>query len=246
MPHQGAGEENKAHGSRRRFLQTVGAGSAAAIAGVGLVGSAAAQEETIRLGGSMSLSGDNADLGEMYRDSYELAIQRINDEGGFECDGTTYTLEMELRDDQTDAWRGQAIYRKLIDREGIEYLLGQYASSVALPASAVAAQAGRPMIEAYDRGAVGVMPAAIYNELYVAIHEALVAGDRDRAIELHTPLLGLLNNVNGVLSEKQLLARRGIIETDRCREPTVDTADETSREILDEYHEEILTIIDNL
>jgi branched-chain amino acid transport system substrate-binding protein len=147
MPHQGGRDENKLHGGRRRFLKTVGVGSAAAMAGVGLVGNAAAQEETIRLGGSMSLSGDNADLGELYRDSYELAIQRINDEGGFERDGTTYTLEMVIRDDQTDASRSRSIYQELIDQEGIDYLLGPYASSVTLPASAVAAQTGRPMVE---------------------------------------------------------------------------------------------------
>lgn len=146
MPHQGEGIENKWHNSRRRFLQAVGAGSAVALSGVGLVGNVAAQE-TIRLGGSMSLSGDNADLGELYRDSYEIAIQRINDEGGFERDGTTYELEMVLRDDQTDASRSRAIYQELIDREGIDYLLGPYASSVTLPASAVAAQTGRPMVE---------------------------------------------------------------------------------------------------
>jgi len=104
--------------------------------------------DTITLGGSMSLSGDNADLGQLYKDAYELTIQRINEQGGVEAgDGNTYELEMELRDDQTDASASQAIYQELIDREGIDYLLGPYSSTVTLPASAVAAENERPMVE---------------------------------------------------------------------------------------------------
>ncbi|PSP33143.1 branched-chain amino acid ABC transporter substrate-binding protein [Halobacteriales archaeon QH_10_67_22] len=104
--------------------------------------------DTITLGGSMSLSGDNADLGQLYADAYELTIQRINDQGGVEGgDGNTYELEMELRDDETDASASQSIYQELIDREGVDYLLGPYSSTVTLPASAVAANNERPMVE---------------------------------------------------------------------------------------------------
>ena len=104
--------------------------------------------QTLTLGGSMSLSGDNADLGQLYADAYELTIQRINEAGGVEAgDGNTYELEMILRDDETDASQSQAIYRELIDREGVDYLLGPYSSTVTLPASAVAANNERPMVE---------------------------------------------------------------------------------------------------
>ncbi|KAA9410226.1 branched-chain amino acid ABC transporter substrate-binding protein [Haloarcula hispanica] len=102
----------------------------------------------IKLGGSMSLTGDNADLGQLYKDAYELTIQRINESGGVEAgDGNTYELEMILRDDGTDASQSKSIYQELIDREGIDYLLGPYSSTVTLPASAVAAQNQKPMVE---------------------------------------------------------------------------------------------------
>jgi len=103
---------------------------------------------TIKLGGSMSLTGDNADLGQLYKDAYELTIQRINENGGVEAgDGNTYELELILRDDGTDASTSRSIYQELIDQEGVDYLLGPYASSVTLPASAVAAQNEKPMVE---------------------------------------------------------------------------------------------------
>lgn len=104
--------------------------------------------ETITLGGSMSLSGDNADLGKLYKHSYELTIEKINEAGGIEAgDGNTYELEMVLRDDETDASKSKSIYQELIDRENIDYLLGPYSSTVTLPASAVAAKNKKPMVE---------------------------------------------------------------------------------------------------
>lgn len=111
-------------------------------------GSDSGGSDVITLGGSMSLSGDNADLGKLYKDAYELTIQKINEAGGVEAgDGNTYELEMILRDDETDASKSKGIYEELIDRENVDYLLGPYSSTVTLPASAVAAQNEKPMVE---------------------------------------------------------------------------------------------------
>jgi len=114
----------------------------------GSTGESGSGTSVITLGGSMSLTGDNADLGKLYQDAYELTIQRINESGGIEAgDGNTYELEMILRDDGTDASQSKSIYQELIDREGVDYLLGPYSSTVTLPASAVAAQNQKPMVE---------------------------------------------------------------------------------------------------
>ena len=114
----------------------------------GTTDTASSDGNVITLGGSMSLTGDNADLGRLYRDAYEETIARINEAGGVEAgDGNTYELEMVLRDDGTDASTSRSIYQELIDREGIDYLLGPYSSSVTLPASAVAAENQKPMVE---------------------------------------------------------------------------------------------------
>src|SRR6056297_3254742 len=105
-------------------------------------------KDTLTLGGSMSLSGDNADLGKLYQDAYKLTIQKINDSGGIEAgDGNTYELDMILRDDETDASKSKTIYQDLIDRDDVDYLLGPYSSSVTLPARAVAAKNTKPMVE---------------------------------------------------------------------------------------------------
>jgi len=142
--------------TRRTFLTATGTASALALAGCSGDGSSGDSDDsggsggsnTITLGGSMSLSGNNADLGRLYKDAYELTIQRINENGGVEAgDGNTYELEMILRDDETDASKSKSIYQDLIDREGVDFLLGPYSSTVTLPASAVAAQNEKPMVE---------------------------------------------------------------------------------------------------
>ncbi|ELY45903.1 amino acid ABC transporter substrate-binding protein [Natronorubrum bangense] len=103
--------------------------------------------DTITLGGSMSLSGDLSDLGRLYAEAYELTVDRINDAGGVEAgDGTTYELELVLRDDESDPSRSEAIYQDFVDQAGIDYLMGPYSSGITLPASDVAASAERPMV----------------------------------------------------------------------------------------------------
>ena len=143
--------------NRRTFLKVAGGASTLGITGLaGCSGGGGSGDggdggdggDTITLGGSMSLTGDNADLGTLYQDAYRETIDRINENGGVEAgDGNTYELEMVLRDDGTDASTSRSIYQELIDREGIDYLLGPYASSVTLPASAVAADNEKPMVE---------------------------------------------------------------------------------------------------
>ena len=141
------------HTNRREFLAATGTASALALAGC--MGGGGGEESgdgeesrTLTLGGTMSLSGDNADLGRLYKDGYELTIQRINEAGGVDAgDGNNYDLELILRDDETDASKSRTIYQELIDREEIDYLVGPYSSTVTLPASAVAAQNEKPMVE---------------------------------------------------------------------------------------------------
>ena len=97
--------------------------------------------------------------------------------------------------------------------------------------------AGYQMIEAFDRGATGVMPAAIFNELYLEIYESYVAGDRERALELHSLLLPVLNHVSQspIRYSKRILAERGIVATEYCRRPSGTPTDEHYDELLSHY-----------
>ncbi|MEX2606538.1 MAG: dihydrodipicolinate synthase family protein [Kiritimatiellia bacterium] len=85
--------------------------------------------------------------------------------------------------------------------------------------------AGYNMLEAYDRGAVGVMPGCSMFDLYLKIHQAHIGGDRQTSLRLHTALLALLNQIRQdvemiIAFEKIILHRRGIIASATCRRPT--------------------------
>lgn len=91
--------------------------------------------------------------------------------------------------------------------------------------------AGFEMIEALDRGAVGVMPASAMYDIYLEIYDRYTGGNRDGAIDLHGDLLQMLNLIRqvGIQIEKDILARRGLAATAHCRKPVNSP---------DSYHEE--------
>lgn len=100
--------------------------------------------------------------------------------------------------------------------------------------------AGRQLIEAMDRGAVGVIPGPALHELYLDVHENYVGGDRERAIALHNELLPMLNHIGQVGElfvhyEKTLMAERGVFGDDRCRAPTV-SPDEHLDALVEDYY----------
>jgi 4-hydroxy-tetrahydrodipicolinate synthase len=84
--------------------------------------------------------------------------------------------------------------------------------------------AGFQMIEAFDRGAIGVMPGASMFDLYLKVYDAYHAGDRVRAFMVHDVILRMLNHIRQdvemiIAYEKRILHRRGVIATDVCRTP---------------------------
>ncbi len=103
--------------------------------------------------------------------------------------------------------------------------------------------AGYQMIEALDRGAVGLMPGCSMWDVYISAYNAYMAGDRKEATRLHTALLVILNHIRQnvemiIRYEKRILARRGIIATDFCRDPSFGT-DKYFDALFDEYYDMI-------
>jgi 4-hydroxy-tetrahydrodipicolinate synthase len=109
-------------------------------------------------------------------------------------------------------------------------------------ANILVGRAGYEMIETYDRGATGVMPASAMHDIYVQIHEAYHDGRRETAVDIHSDLVAVLNQLTkvGIQWEKRILADRGIIDSPHCRGPE-DSLDEAYEAIYDEYCEKYIT-----
>lgn len=103
--------------------------------------------ETIALGAAISLTGDLANEGNLYLDSYKMTIRDVNEKGGVEVGGTTYNLELKYYDDESSASTSRQLYQRLIERDGVEYLLGPYSSGVTLAAQPVVQRAQLPMVQ---------------------------------------------------------------------------------------------------
>lgn len=103
--------------------------------------------------------------------------------------------------------------------------------------------AGYQMIEALDRGAAGLMPGCSMFDVYIKAYNAYMSGERGECRRIHSALLEILNHIRQnvemiICYEKRILARRGIIETDFCREPSFGT-DSYFDSLFDEYYDMI-------
>jgi 4-hydroxy-tetrahydrodipicolinate synthase len=102
-------------------------------------------------------------------------------------------------------------------------------------------RAGYEMIEGYDRGAVGVMPASAMYDIYLQIHDHYHAGNRGAAVDLHSDLVAVLNQLTkvGIQWDKRILAERGLIQSAHCRAPET-TFDGTYDDLFEEYYEKYI------
>lgn len=106
-----------------------------------------AEENIIKLGAAISFTGDKAREGKLYIDAYNHAVDYINEHGGVQVGDKTYTFELVLEDDESDATKSARLVEKLITEDEVNFLLGPYSSGITIPDSAVAEKYGVPMIE---------------------------------------------------------------------------------------------------
>jgi branched-chain amino acid transport system substrate-binding protein len=104
-------------------------------------------EPTITLGASVQETGSVANTGRYYRDGYEFAVQRINDQGGVKVGGEHYKLALKIFDNQSDVNLSVRQYTQLLTQDKVNFLLGPFASDYALADSSVAEKYEVPMIE---------------------------------------------------------------------------------------------------
>ena len=78
----------------------------------------------IVLGAAISLSGKYSLSGEQTKNGYDFAVKKINEIGGVKVGGKTYQLEIQYYDDESNPLKAIALAGRLIQHEGIEFLLG--------------------------------------------------------------------------------------------------------------------------
>ena len=104
--------------------------------------------DTITLGSSISLTGKYATNGLHTQRGYDYAVKVINESGGVKVGGKSYKLAVKYYDDESTPARGAQLAERLIQQDGVEYMLGPYSSGMTKAIAPVSEKFGVPMVEA--------------------------------------------------------------------------------------------------
>ena len=104
--------------------------------------------DTITLGSSISLTGKYATNGLHTQRGYDDAVKVINESGGVKVGGKSYKLAVKYYDDESTPARGAQLAERLIQQDGVEYMLGPYSSGMTKAIAPVSEKFGVPMVEA--------------------------------------------------------------------------------------------------
>jgi len=123
--------------------------SMAAVA-VGAIGTTASAMEcdTITLGSAISLTGKYATNGVHAQNGYEFAITKIAENGGINIGDKCYNFEVIYYDDESKGDRGATLAERLINQDGVQYMLGPYSSGLTKAIAPVTEKYQIPMVEA--------------------------------------------------------------------------------------------------
>lgn len=114
----------------------------------GTVGAQAEECETITLGSAISLTGKYATNGVHAKNGYDFAIQKIKDNGGIQIGETCYNFDVIYYDDESKGDRGATLAERLINQDGVQYMLGPYSSGLTKAIAPVTEEYQIPMVEA--------------------------------------------------------------------------------------------------
>lgn len=107
-----------------------------------------AEGDTIQLGSAISITGKYSQEGKNASDGYNFALKKLNDAGGVKIGGKAYKLEVKYYDDESTPARTAQLLERLINQDGIKFVLGPYGSGPTKAAAPVTEKYKIPMVEA--------------------------------------------------------------------------------------------------
>ena len=126
--------------------------------------------DTIVLGSAISLTGKYATNGEHTQRGYDLVVKIINEAGGVKVGGKTYKLDVKYYDDESNSAKAAALAQRLIEQDGVQYMLGPYGSGLTIAIAPVTEKFGVPMVEA--NGASRALFTKGYKYLFAVLNSA--------------------------------------------------------------------------
>ena len=131
----------------RRMLTTTALAAATVAAALTAPAALAAEDGAIVLGAAISESGKYSTNGQHTRNGYDLAVERIAEMGGIKVGDKTYNLEIIYYDDESTPARGAQLAERLINQDGVQFMLGPYSSGLTKAIAPVTEKYKIPMVE---------------------------------------------------------------------------------------------------
>jgi len=128
---------------------------------------------TIKIGAALSESGKFSVEGKDSRQGYDTWAKWVNEDyGGIQMPDGRYDVEIIYYDDESDVETASNLTQKLIDDDGVDFLLGPYSSGLTTGASAIAEANDMLMVE--GNGTSNAMFERGFENLYLV---ATIASD---------------------------------------------------------------------
>jgi len=163
---------------RRNVLKLVGAAGTGGLAGcTGDNGNGGS--DPLRVGISLSLSGDYSSPATQMRNGYELWAQQVNANGGI--DG--HEVELQIYDDESSSSRASQLAQRLIEQDDVDVIFGPYATGLSLAMAQVAEEHEVPILVTMGAG----------NNLYKQGFQ-YINGVIPTATEYHTNYINMVMN----------------------------------------------------
>lgn len=121
---------------RRSLLLGVGA------ALCGISASAAAKAESVRIGGTLALTGSLSSIGAVHKLAGDIFVEQLNARGGL----LGRPVEWRLKDDQSKPDLARTQYEQLVTSDKVDLLMGPYATGAILSAMGVAQRYGKLLV----------------------------------------------------------------------------------------------------
>lgn len=135
----------------KRFLKrTALAAAVMVLAAFMLTGCGSEDENVIKIGFNIPLTGDIPKVGESSKFAAEMLLEDINSQGGVTVGGKQYKLQFLYEDNESKAESAVNVALKLIDQDGVVAIIGPNSSKQAVPAGGTANENETPMISPWS------------------------------------------------------------------------------------------------
>jgi len=86
--------------------------------------------DTVKLAAALPLTGADASIAKIMKDSYELYFKQLNDAGGLTVGNKKVKFDLKIEDNKGDAAVSGQLYEKFITQDNVDLLLGGYNTTI--------------------------------------------------------------------------------------------------------------------